>query len=123
MDANPITDEEALGLGLGLGEKEGLTEDQAELLLCVDVAKAHNQLFDTYGWYDRLDDVRKVVLISMVFNLGFKGFIGFRRTIGAVARGEYREAAKFMLESKWAKQVRSRALELSEMMLRGEWVK
>lgn len=121
MDANPITDEEAEALGLG--EKEGLTEDQAEILLCVDVGKAHNQLCDTYAWYDGLDDVRKAVLISMVFNLGFKGFIGFRRTIGAVASGEYREAAKFMLESKWAKQVRSRALELSEMMLRGEWVK
>jgi len=125
IDANPISEAEVRALGIDPRrlEEEGLSEDQAEILLCVDIAKAQNQLFDTYPWFDALDDVRKVVLISMVFNLGFKGFIGFRRTIGAISRGEFRDAAKFMLESNWAKQVRNRALELSEMMARGEWTR
>jgi lysozyme len=68
-----------------------------------------------------LDSVREAVVIDMIFNLGLEGFKGFKNTIKHIQAGEYEDAAKHMLDSKWARQVKSRAVELAEMMKTGVW--
>ena len=60
-----------------------------------------------------------VVLANMAFNLGVDGLLGFRRMILAVDRGHYDQAAREMLNSKWARQVFNRAIRLAEMMAKG----
>lgn len=115
-------EEEALGLDPDWRNK-GIGEIEAEILLCADIAKAHNQAFGAYPWYDGLDDVRKAVVISMVFNLGFRGFMGFRNTIAAMRAGDFEEASRRMRQSKWATQVGKRSWELAVMMRSGQWPK
>jgi lysozyme len=68
-----------------------------------------------------LDSVREAVVIDMIFNLGIVRFKKFKNTIKHIRAGEYEDAAQHMLDSKWAKQVKSRAVELAEMMRTGVW--
>jgi lysozyme len=110
-----------IGYGRNLDDV-GITELEAEILLEHDVERAVLGLSHCFIWYPNLDDVRKAVLIDMVFNLGIQGFLTFIMTIKHLSREEYDLAADTMLDSKWAHQVGGRALELSEMMRTGQWL-
>lgn len=63
-----------------------------------------------------LDSVRRGVLKNMLFNLGLRKLLGFRRMWEAIVRGMAQWAAIEMLDSKWATQVKGRAKRLAEMM-------
>ncbi len=76
----------------------------------------------TYPWFDKLDVVRKVVVVGMIFQLGEAGFANFRNTIKDIAAGRYASAAARMLESLWARQTPERARRMAHMMKTGEWV-
>jgi len=66
-----------------------------------------------------LDPVRRAVILDMLFNLGILKLRGFNKTLEAIRSGDYEEAARQMLRSKWAKQVGPRAIRLAEMMVTG----
>ena len=66
-----------------------------------------------------LTEKRKEVLIEMIFNLGFHGVLQFKRMLKAIEQEDFDLAAKEMLDSLWAKQVKSRAIELADMMREG----
>ena len=70
--------------------------------------------------YNKLDEVRQSVLLNMCFNLGIKGLLEFKNTLSFIGAGDWERAANNMLASKWAKQVGMRAIELSEMMRKGQ---
>ena len=56
----------------------------------------------------------------MAFNLGYAGLLQFRQMWSALERHDYDEAARQMLDSRWAQQVGRRATELAAMMRTGE---
>ena len=64
-----------------------------------------------------LSDVRKAVLISMVYQLGWTGFLGFRKTILAIEASDFKTASAEMLNSLAAKQAPNRWRRNSNMML------
>ena len=106
-----------IGVGRNLDDV-GLTEQEALYLLHNDINKAIKDA-KVYAWFDPLDDVRKMVVVDMIFNLGLTRFSGFKRTIKHIASRRYKEAAIEMMDSKWARQVGPRAIELSKMMSSG----
>lgn len=96
---------------------------EAELMLANDVERVEDLAEANFPWFKSLDWTRKDVIISMIFNLGFQGFLGFRKMTIAISEGKFEQAATEMLDSKWAIQVGRRAYELSEMMRLGEYLK
>ena len=108
-----------IGYGRNL-EANPLTEKEAEVLLINDVLLIGKQLRESYPWYLRLDDTRQGVLINMAYNLGMAGIGKFKNMLAALEDGNYSEAARHMLDSRWANQVGSRALELAELMKKGQ---
>ena len=70
-------------------------------------------------WAKDLDDVRYRVLLDMYYNMGNR-LLQFKQTLAAVKRGDYAEASSLMLQSKWASQVKGRAVRLSKMMRTGQ---
>ena len=73
----------------------------------------------TFPWFDGLSQERRDVVANMVFNLGLTRFSGFKKTIAFIAAGDFDSAAVEMLDSKWARQVKGRAVELSRRMANG----
>ena len=98
-----------------------ITLEQAEKYLDMDMASATEGCKRTMPYFSGLYEVRKAVLVDMCFNLGLGGLLGFKKTLGAVAAGNYANAASEMMASKWATQVGYRAVRLSNMMASGKW--
>lgn len=107
-----------IGYGRNL-EAVGITQDEAELMLQNDIGSAEKHLL-TVDEYRELDSIRQAVLVNMCFNLGFHGLMGFRNMWRAIRRRDWDRASAEMLNSKWARQVGVRAVELSEIMRAGE---
>ncbi len=108
-------------LTIGYGhnvEDNPIPEAFADQLLGYDIAGALAEC-ERFDWFFGLDDVRRRVIINMVFNLGFNGVSKFKKMILALERELYYEAAREMLDSKWARQVGPRAERLAKMMREG----
>lgn len=98
--------------------KQGLvwTQAKAELTLIDDVLRHNNELLKSLPWVLNLSPVRQDVLFNMAFNLGVPKLLGFKNTLAYIKNGNYNAAANNMLLSLWAKQVKGRAVRLSNMM-------
>jgi len=109
-----------IGVGRNL-EDLGLTDGEIDFLLRNDLMRVQSELAMNVPCFLKLSDVRQDVLIDMCFNLGISRFLQFQKMLTAVEMGEYEEAAKEMLDSRWAKQVGQRATRLANMMATDEW--
>lgn len=97
----------------------GLSDDEIDYLLSNDIKKAMDGLDQSIPWWRNLTPARQRVLVSMAFNLGIGGLMGFKNTLSMVKAGDYAGAARGMLQSKWAGQVGDRAVRLAAMMEQG----
>lgn len=109
-----------IGCGRNLDDR-GITRAEAMTMLQndIDECAADCVLIVGESVWDKLSDARQRVLVDMRFNLGPKGLRTFARTLAAISQGRYADAAQYMLESKWARQVGRRATRLSKMMRDG----
>lgn len=94
-------------------------QGKAEAQLIEDVKEHNAKLLKALPWVADLDPVRRRVLQNMAFNLGVDGLLGFKNTLEAVRTGRYNQASAGLLASKWAKQVKGRAVRLAQEMLTG----
>ena len=68
-----------------------------------------------------LDEARTAVLVSMAYQMGVPGLAQFKNTLYLVETKQFEEAAKAMLDSKWARQTPNRAKRHAEQMRSGLW--
>jgi len=113
-----------VGVGRNIDQRGGmgLSPDEVDYLLENDIERVIKELAGEYSWFNDLDDVRKDAMIDIGFNLGATRLRGFKRALSAMERGDYKVAATEFLDSKWAKQVGGRALELTDLIKTGEYV-
>lgn len=113
-----------IGYGRMIDQRRGgrITPIEAEYLLKNDIARISGDLRLNFKWFDMLNEVRKAVLVSMVYQLGPRGFANFKKTIQYLSEGRFAEAADEMLNSQWARQTPKRAQRASQMMRTGEWL-
>ena len=104
-----------IGVGRNI-EDRGITEDEAFYLLENDIKICVEELEKNYDWFKGLDDIRQCVLVNMCFNLGITRLKKFKNTMKHVEEGDYEKAALGMLNSRWAKQVKGRAIDLANQM-------
>lgn len=107
-----------IGYGRNLDDV-GVTESEAVELLRQDIARARHDVFVNIAIAQLLDDARLDVLINMCFNMGIYRLMGFRKMLTALEQRDYVQASVEMLDSRWARQVGSRAVELSVQMQTG----
>ena len=100
----------------------GITAEESAYLLSNDIQKKLSELERKLPWIKELDEARRGVLLSMAFQMGTEGLLGFKNTLEMVRTGRYTDAAKSMLNSLWAKQTPQRAKRHSEQMRTGKWV-
>ncbi len=98
-----------------------ISDGRANMLFERDLDKHVQQVRFRWPWVERLDGPRQAVLYNMAFNMGIAGLATFRNTLEFIRIGDYANAAKNMLASKWAKQVKGRAARLAEQIKTGAW--
>ena len=106
-----------IGVGRLLTDQRGITEDEVMILLKNDLTWVAEKA-QTYGFWNKLDSARQMVIMGMIFNMGNR-FDQFKKMIAALEVGDYVEASAQMMDSRWAKTVKGRAVELSEQMRTG----
>jgi len=109
-------------LTIGYGRNvmgRGLSQEEAEYLLKNDVSEVYEDLRTTYPWSSKLSHNRQVVMIDLRFNMGAAKLATFKNTLSAMEKGDYKEAAKHLLDSAYAKQVGRRAIRNAEMIVLG----
>lgn len=100
----------------------GLSHDEIEYLLQNDVKRCIEELDANFPWYRNLCEARRDAMINLCFNLGLPRLKKFVKALAAMEAGNYEEAAVEFLDSRWAKQVGTRALEVTHMIRSGEYV-
>jgi lysozyme len=99
----------------------GITEVDAVYLAQNDVQIVEDELLRAHPCVDRLDSVRQLILMDMAFNMGVPRLCKFQKMWNAIHEEKYDVAAKEMLDSRWANQVKSRAVKLANAMHNGEF--
>lgn len=107
-----------IGYGRNL-EDNGISEYESEVMLANDIQKCY-ALCVKLSFWNKLNEIRQAVILDMCYNLGFTRLQGFKKMLKALERQDYKVAAKEMLDSNWASQVKTRATELSNIMIKGE---
>jgi lysozyme len=107
-----------IGYGRNL-EDRGVTLDEADYLLQNDVEIAYRLLDQDFSFFKELSLARKVVLVSMVFQLGYAGFKSFKKMISALHISDYKKAAFEMQSSRWYRQTPNRVKRLINAMVEG----
>jgi lysozyme len=96
----------------------GLSEAEIDYLLNNDINRCIGEL-SAFVWFPDLSETRQNAIIDMVFNLGITRFKGFKNAITAMSKSDFETAADEFYDSRWAKQVGNRAIEICEMIRKG----
>lgn len=107
-----------IGYGRNLDDN-GISQTEAEQMLANDIQTCYLEC-SKFPFWNKLNEARKAVIIDMCFNLGISRLKQFRKMLAALEKGDYKSASKEMLDSNWARQVKSRSTELSKIMETGE---
>ena len=109
-----------IGWGRNLDD-QGITLNEAELMLNHDINLCITSIREIFGdpLYWTFSDSVKIVLTDMMFNLGVTRFKKFKKMIQAVRDEDWPEAARQLLDSRYAKQVPNRANRNADAMRRG----
>lgn len=110
-----------IGVGRNLTDV-GITEQEAMILLSMDIDRVITELFDKKPSVQNLSGVRQRVLLDMAFNLGTPTLLKFKKMWEAIEEEDWDEASAQMLDSRWATQVGRRAIRLSDAMRTDTWV-
>lgn len=105
-----------IGVGRNLGD-HGISREEAMLMLDNDVIGAMQDLDRNIPWWMRLHEDAQCGLANMCFNLGWSRLVGFKLMLAALERHDYSTASAEALDSKWAKQVGSRADRIAAIFL------
>ena len=107
-----------IGVGRNLTDR-GLTVEEVELLFETDFKLAKHILDIWLADWQSYPASVQMALLSMAFNLGGPRLSGFVKLRAALIDHNYQKAARQALDSRWAKQVGSRAEEIAKLIGEG----
>ena len=110
-----------VGYGCRVAVGDKINMETAEVLFRYRFAKVMEDFRKIpAGLIRRLNTERRRVVCQMIYQMGLRGTLGFRRMWKAIEEEDFGEAAKEMLDSRWAKQTPGRAIRLASVMEKGE---
>ena len=101
--------------------ENGITEQDAYFLAHRDIEIVEDELLISHAVVKELDAIRQRVLVDMAFNIGLPRLNKFYRMWSAINEKDFESAAVEMLDSLWARQVKSRSDTLAYAMKHGEF--
>lgn len=104
-----------IGVGRNI-EDNGITESEAIILLMNDIERCKWEVETAFPWFIKLNTARYEILVNMCFNMGISRLHSFKKMLAALETGDYETASIEGLDSRWAKQVSKRAIELMTIM-------
>ncbi len=112
-----------IGVGILIDKRKGggLLPEESAFIFNNRLNLINKELDFRLPWIAKLDPARRGALVNMAFQMGIAGLLAFKNTLTMIEAGKYQDAAKAMLQSKWAGQTPARAQRLSNQMATGDW--
>ena len=108
-------------IGVGRNLSRGLAEHEILYLLQSDIESARDELSRNLPWFDDLDDVRRDCMIDLHINMGWPRLSKFKNALQAMSEGNWDRAAYEFMDSRWSKQVKTRAVDICNMIKTGTY--
>lgn len=112
--AYPILKDPVTGPRVQTAESSAL--DTQSLFADTQRKRISRQLSSLFPFYDQLSSTRQLVLVEMVKQTSFDGFLTFERMIGALYKRDFDEASRQMIISQWHNRMGRSASELAQIM-------
>lgn len=107
----------SIGIGRNL-EDRGISREEALFMFSNDINLAFSDLNRVFGAdFNGFPDKAKLAFVDMMFQLGLGRFSGFKNMIKYAIAGNWKEAARELMDSKYARQVTKRAEENRDLLL------
>lgn len=121
VPGSQMTGHPTVGYGLAL-DVRGLTERQATWILSDIYDELEHDLRLRVAHYDELDDVRRMALLELAYQMGVGGLLTFGRMLQALDDEDYDRVGAELLQSRWATQTGpTRVQTLHHMLTTGTW--
>lgn len=108
-------------IGVGRNLSRGLAEHEIMYLLESDIQTSISELSRNLPWFDELDDVRRDCMIDLHINMGWPRLSKFTKALAAMEEGNWDLAAYNFMDSRWSKQVKTRAVDICNMIRTGTY--
>lgn len=106
----------SIGIGRNLDDR-GISKEEAYMLFNNDCLNTDRDLISVFGNdYYSFPDKAQLVFFDMMFQLGLGRFSGFKNMIKYAIAGNWKEAARELMDSKYARQVPGRAEENKKLL-------
>lgn len=105
---------QTIGYGHNLDDL-GISERMADFMLAEDFTNTLTELNEQLPWWKNLTESQRRRLMNMAFNLGLPRLLKFEKMLKALRKGNGERAAAEALDSKWAKQVGTRAWRIAAL--------
>lgn len=106
-----------IGVGHNL-ESKGISEKVAHMMLIEDIEDAIIDLEKNISFFHEMPESVQEALVNLCFNLGISRLMQFKKTLAYLREKEWSKAADELLDSRYATQVKGRAVEVAEMIRR-----
>ena len=106
-------------IGYGFNLDRGMDREEAYVLLKFDIDRIRERLRYELPFFNGLSAKRQDVLISIAYNLGVHGLLGFEKMLAAVEEKGWYRAKYEILDSDAARELPNRYGRLAEMMIEG----
>ncbi|MEZ4051441.1 glycoside hydrolase family protein [Enterobacter rongchengensis] len=106
---------------LGRSTNGKITQQESEQLFAQDVQKSLREIerAGLMDIYTPSNEARRNALVNLMFNLGGPRLLGFKNALKAWRAKDYNKAADEFLDSKWARQVKSRSMRVTQCIRNG----
>lgn len=122
LEDNPLNTKEVIELFSRVNFKSTVdAEIFFESLLTVDIMVHTMELEDNLTMFPMCDDDEQTVLIDMAFNVGVPKLLGFKGMLHAIDNDDKVQAAVELLDSVYAEQVKTRAVENAKLLAGGNF--
>ena len=120
LEDNPLTVDEVLELFARTDFKNmGVADTFFEKLLLRDIELHKEELENNLVMFPMCDQDEQTVLIDMAFNLGVPTLLQFRGMLHAIDNDDRVQAAVELLDSRYAEQVKTRAIDNARLLSGG----
>jgi lysozyme len=93
-----------------------ITMSEADMVLQNRINTIKLELQNKLDYFDTLPKIVQDILVEMAYQLGVNGLLSFKKMLSYIKEGDYINAAKEGLNSKWARQTPKRAKELMQIL-------
>jgi lysozyme len=107
-----------IGYGFLVDERRGgrLPREVGDFWLDLLIGENKAELLKDYPWLALAPEPVQRAMENMRYQLGKGGLANFKRMLSALQKGDYAEAAKQALDSRWATQTPNRASRIADLI-------